>query len=498
MLKNRNKVLGINARSRFYLRGNSGRARDIADDKLRTKQLLMKHGIAAAELIAVVEKHAELQAFDWEALPKSFVIKPNRGLGGEGILVIYNRLENGNWLTTRRRQLTREDLVAHVMNILDGNYSLLHTPDKVLFEARLSMDPLYKRFASEGIPDIRVIIYNGVPVMAMIRVPTKKSGGKANLAQGGVGIGIDITTGFTTHAIVKSWFSEVEVERHPDTNVQLRGIRLPYWDEILKTALLASRVVGLKYAGVDISIDKKRGPVVLELNARPGLGIQVANMIPLRERLDRIKGLKVDSPERGIGIARELFSGHLEQEVASITGRHVVGLVEQVTLYGRDTARKLVLAKIDTGADDSSLDWELARALGFGPAIDAFQSQQIPAELSPEQAEALLPALKKAVVNDDTGIVRLSVVKSSHGVSIRPHVKLQMTLAGYKIPIEPNLFDRSHLKYPIIIGRRNLSRFLVDVAKLPATMAPTKKKAKKAEKTAAALAPEQAGTESEE
>ncbi|MBI2410521.1 MAG: ATP-dependent zinc protease [Candidatus Kerfeldbacteria bacterium] len=465
MWKNHKAVLGINARSSIYLRENKPSARKRADDKLATKACMKNIGIPTADLIAVIRNRHELREFDWESLPSSFVIKPNRGLGGEGIVVVYNRLKNGNWLTTNKRQLTVEDFVVHVADILDGDYSLLNTPDIAFLESRLSIDPLFKRFGEYGIPDIGVVVYNLVPVMAFIRVPTKKSGGKANLMQGGLAIGIDISTGLTTHVVMKAWWGEREIERHPDNDVLLRGMRIPYWEEILKTAVLASQSVKLKYTRVDISIDKKKGPVVLELNARPGLGIQVANMIPLRERLDRIKGLRVESPEHGITIAKDLFGGHFQAEVTSVTGRQVVGLVESVTVYGVEDKQKQVKAKIDTGADDSSIDMALARELGFGDAIDAFAAEHIPEELSEEEAKRLLEDLQQRLPKAHPQIARISKVHSSHGASIRFHIPLSIFLAGHKMSIEPNVFDRSRLEYPLLIGNRNLTRFLIDPTK---------------------------------
>ncbi len=465
MARDSRKLLGMNARSSVYLRGNKKSGRRIADNKLETKKVLIKHGISTADLLGTINNTQEAFEFDWDTLPSSFVIKPNRGLGGEGILLIFNRMKNGRWLTTNRRELTNDDLLAHVRNILDGNYSLLNTPDSALFESRLSVDPLYKRFSAAGIPDIRVIVYNKVPVMAMLRIPTKKSGGRANLAQGGLGIGVDVTTGMTTQVVTKGIMFEKVIERHPDTNVQLRGVKVPYWDEIMKTAVLAARVVKLSYCGVDISVDKKRGPVVLEVNARPGLGIQIANLSPLRERLERIRGLKVKTPERGLSIARELFGGQLEDQVASVTGRQVIGLVEPIRLFGKDKVRKNVRAKIDTGADDSSIDFALARELGFGEAIDAFLAMDIPEELTKEEAYEIVPELTKRLKKKSKDITRLSVVSSSHGVSIRMLIKIPVSLAGHNMTIETNVFDRAHLKYPILIGRRNLSHFLIDSTK---------------------------------
>lgn len=456
----------MNARSKMYLRQNKKRARELADNKLLAKQLFIKNSIGAADLLGVLSTRQQVLDFDWQKLSSSFVIKPNRGLGGEGILVIFNRLKNGNWLTTNNRQLTVEDFTAHALNILDGNYSLLNTPDTALIEARLSVDPLYKRFSYEGIPDIRIIVYNNVPVMAMVRVPTKKSRGKANLAQGGLGIGVDVSTGLTTHVVTKSWLYEKEIDRHPDTNAMLRGVKLPYWSDILRTALQAVQVSGLKYAGVDISVDKKRGPVVLELNARPGLGIQVANLAPLRERLDRIKNLKVTSPERGIAIARDLFSGQFDAEVSNITGRTIIGLIEPVHVEGKEKVVVQMKAKVDTGADTSSIDEGLARKLGFGKAIDLFKQQHIPDDLTPEAADVLAKELKTKLVVPGSDITRLSMVSSSHGVSIRPHVRVNVKLAGHTMTIEPNVYDRSQLTYQMLLGRRHLTRYLIDPTKV--------------------------------
>ena len=465
MIKERSKKLGMNARSIFYLRENKKSARKIADNKILSKRRLVENGISAADPIAVITNRSEVQEFDWNTLPASFVIKPNRGMGGEGIMIVFNRLKNGNWITVNKQQLTAEDLALHVLNILDGNFSLLNSPDVALIESRLSIEPLFKRFSSFGIPDIRVIVYNNVPVMAMLRVPTVKSRGKANLMQGGLGIGIDIASGFTTHVVTKSWLYEKEIDRHPDTNLPLRGIKVPYWEEILKTAVLAAFVTRLRYTGVDISVDKKKGPVVLELNARPGLGIQVANMLPLRERLQRIRGLKVETPERGIAIAKDLFSGQFEAAVANITGRQVIGLVEVVTLHGTEEKIKKVRAKIDTGADDSSIDIALAREMGYGEAIDYFQSQQISEVSTDEEAKMMISTVEKKMKTACPSITRLSIVSSSHGISIRPHIKMHITLVGHKMIIEPNIYDRSQLTYPLLIGRRNLSHFLIDPAK---------------------------------
>ena len=94
-----------------------------------------------------------------------------------------------------------EDLKTHVQNILDGSFSLSGIPDIAFFEERLKLLKLFKPYSYKGIPDIRIIVYNKVPVMAMLRLPTRESDGKANLQQGAIGAGIDMATGVTTTAV---------------------------------------------------------------------------------------------------------------------------------------------------------------------------------------------------------------------------------------------------------------------------------------------------------
>jgi alpha-L-glutamate ligase-like protein len=120
--------------------------------------------------------------------------------------------------------------------------------------------------------------------MAMLRLPTRRSGGRANLHQGAIGAGVDLVSGITTRAV----FCNRLAERHPDTGEPVVGIQVPRWTEVLDIARRVSQAVGLGYLGVDIVIDGRRGPLLLEANARPGLAIQIANGIGLLPRFDEI------------------------------------------------------------------------------------------------------------------------------------------------------------------------------------------------------------------
>jgi len=139
----------------------------------------------------------------------------------------------------------------------------------------------------QGVPDIRVLVYRGVPVMAMLRLPTQLSDGRANLHQGAVGVGIALATGHTTFAVCK----DRRVSEHPDYGTPLGGLVIPGWDNLMELAARCYEVAPLGYLGVDIVLDAELGPLVLELNARPGLAIQIANGEGLKHRLDRVDNL---------------------------------------------------------------------------------------------------------------------------------------------------------------------------------------------------------------
>jgi len=168
-----------------------------------------------------------------------------------------------------------------------------------LLEYRLTPEPTLAAYSPGGVPDVRVVLAHGVPMMAMLRLPTRASDGRANLHVGGVGVGIDLASGRAIHAI---WRDRPTV-LHPDTRQPLSAIRIPRWDEILRLSARSYDAVPLGYMGIDVVIDIHHGPVILELNARPGLSIQLANRRGLRPALAELH------PQAGAG-------GTAEQRVA--------------------------------------------------------------------------------------------------------------------------------------------------------------------------------------
>jgi alpha-L-glutamate ligase-like protein len=281
-------VLGINRRNADYLlRRNRREFFPRVDDKLRTKRACERIGLPVPALLAVARHPFELRELARALEPHaSFVVKPGHGAQGGGILVIQGR-DGDRLLRSGGRWMKTADLLYHAAGILSGLYALAGQPDQVLVEERLETHPVFADISFEGVPDVRVIVYRGVPVMAMIRLPTRRSGGRANLHQGAVGVGVDLRTGTTTHAAIRAR----PIDLHPDTGRPVTGRRIPDFDRVLEIAVHAAGETGLGYVGCDVVVDPKRGPVVLELNARPGLAIQIANRAGLLPRLQAVDEL---------------------------------------------------------------------------------------------------------------------------------------------------------------------------------------------------------------
>ncbi len=460
-IKKSRGILGMNSRNLEYIRPyNRACAKKLADNKLLSKKILKKNDIAVPALIAQIKTLEDLDIFNWHALPDSFVLKPNRGFGGEGIIVIYGRKKNRTdvWVKADGSSISIDDLKNHTRNILDGSYSLSGIPDIAFFEERLKLLKLFKPYAFKGIPDIRIIVFNKMPIMAMLRLPTKGSHGKANLAQGAIGVGIDLASGVTTTAVLGK---QKIIEYLPNTKLLLSGIKIPYWLDILNLAVRSQEISGLGFLGVDIAIDKDRGPVILELNARPGLAIQVANLDGLKRRLKKAAGIKIKTTKKGIRVGMDLFGGEIEEELEEISGKKVIGTVEKVKLIGKDGKEIEVEAKIDTGADWSSIDNELAKKLGFTETIEEFEKLKMPYE----NLKNLDKEKRWEIYKNIPHIASTIPVKSSNGYTYRPMINIEFVMDSIAVSTKITVIDRSHMQYPMIIGKVNLKKFLIDTSK---------------------------------
>jgi alpha-L-glutamate ligase-like protein len=278
-------VLGLNERNaEFIMRLNPRRFYPRVDDKVLTKQLALDAGMAVPDLYGVIENQADIRRFARIVDPlESFVVKPAQGSGGDGIIVITGRSKRkrDSFRRASGDLITTDELEFHLSNIVGGQFSLSGGRDKAIIEYCVEFDPVFADVSFQGVPDIRVVVYRGYPAMAMVRLPTRASDGKANLHQGAVGTGVDMATGRTTTGVR----GNAVVDEHPDTGALIANLEIPDWDVILESSARGYDVTGLGYLGVDMVIDRNRGPLILEMNARPGLNIQIANGCGIKSRL---------------------------------------------------------------------------------------------------------------------------------------------------------------------------------------------------------------------
>lgn len=426
-------VLGLNARNRLYLIYNTRRGRQIADSKLLTKKKLAKADLPTPKVLAVFKTADDVHQFPWESLPDNFVLKPASGYGGVGIIIVKKKAKwAGEWRLMDDSIIRTSDLRLRALDILAGQYSLHNLPDEAFVEERIKVSKLFQKYAFHGTPDIRVLVFNKVPVLAMLRLPTPESGGKANLHQGALAVGVDLATGITTYGVKTSGTSSCQYIRHiPWTKKKINGLKIPNWNQILTLAVRCQEAIpSLGYLGVDIVFDKEHGPVILELNARPGLWIQSANQVRLKKRLERVEGLEVKDAEHGVRIAKALFAARFADRVMAEEGIKILNVEEEVKIRAADGKRIPVMARIDTGAFRSSIDRDLAKELGL-----------------------LIP---KNVLWKDRFRYR-----SVHGVRPRPVIGLTFWLAGRRIKSSASTANRSKMKHRILIGRNDLKGFLV-------------------------------------
>lgn len=302
-------VLGLNERNcDFIMRFNPRRFYPRVDDKALTKELALEAGMAVPDLYGVITNQGEVSTFGEIVKDlESFVVKPAQGSGGDGILVVTGRSERKRdcFRLSSGVIISEGEILYHLSNIVGGQYSLSGNTDKALIEYCVRFDPVFGDVSYQGVPDIRVVVYRGYPAMAMVRLPTRASDGKANLHQGAVGAGIDMCTGITMNGVL----NDELVDEHPDTGALVAGLQIPHWDFILESSAKGCDVTELGYLGVDMVIDRNRGPLVLEMNARPGLNIQIANGVGLTNRIARIEEIYNVSatPAERATIARSEF-----------------------------------------------------------------------------------------------------------------------------------------------------------------------------------------------
>ena len=302
-------IMGMNQRNVNYIgRYNQRRLYPLVDNKLLTKQIAIKNHVKTPDLLGSIKNQPQVnEVLSIIGEHTEFCIKPAHGSGGKGILVIKDKSKTtGNFIKTSGQEITEHELKRHITNILAGLFSLGGKPDIALIEDLIHFDNVFSGYSYDGVPDTRVIVFQGFPIMSMMRLSTSASDGKANLHQGAVGVGICLRTGKAVRAVQHN----EPILIHPDTDKDLSKLQVPHWQEVLTLAASCYDMSGLGYIGTDIVLDRDKGPMLLELNARPGLAIQICNNAGLLPRLRLIEAMTKKhrlSVEQRVEFSREHF-----------------------------------------------------------------------------------------------------------------------------------------------------------------------------------------------
>ena len=336
-------ILGQNARNLVYIKWlNDEFAKKLADSKLKTKEFLKTKWVSIVKTLFIVKNHEELADSIFEKLKPPFVIKPNNWFWWKWIIVFDSKTQDGKFVTNSWTFFTKEKLFYHFRNILDGFFSMSWFSDKIIIEKKIILNNEVELLWRFGLPDIRIIVFNMVPIMAMLRVPTKESDWKANLHAWACWVWIDIWTWRLTY-ITKS--SKI-AKSVPDI-WDIRGIKIPNWEEILSLAVKVQQVTRIWYLWCDIVLDQNDWPILLEMNVRSGLEVQLANMSPLKERLEKVEWVNINSVEKWVRLWRDLFSWDIEEKIKNISWKKILWVKEYLTIQYNNKTYKY-LSKIKT------------------------------------------------------------------------------------------------------------------------------------------------------
>ena len=332
-------ILWINARNLQYIKKfNPKKAIRLADNKYKTKRFLSARWIPVPETYDIIKDRKQLYAYDFSKLPvDDFIVKPVRGSRGRGIYRVKlekEKLEAGfleslsfdkilsplsvNASTSCRYKISWKyiddaSFRRHLVDILDGKNSLTSRKDTIMLEEVLIPGSWFEQFCAWGLSDIRVIVFNLIPVAAMLRIPTEQSDGKANLDRGAVAMWVEIGSGRIYSMYYKG---KIYTKDFPPEYAPFAHQYLSYRDDILSYSSKIQYFANLWYLALDRVITSD-GPKLLEINARAWLKFQNVAVLPLKKRLHRIKDVHIVNPEKGVEIAKTVFSKHTTSSVIS-------------------------------------------------------------------------------------------------------------------------------------------------------------------------------------
>ncbi len=344
-------LLGLNARTLDYIKEhNDKKARKLADSKLATKDFLKAKWVSVVDTLLIVASFEDLEKLDIFELKLPFVIKPNAWFWGKWILIIDEKDSSWNFVLNDWTVMTKKELVSHLWFILEWFFSLSGNRDKVIIEKKVILDTWIELLWKFWLPDLRIILFNMVPVMAMFRIPTKESRWKANLHAWACWVWVDIATGKLTYISYK-WKNVKSVPWIWD----VRWIELPNWDKVLNLAVKVQEITKIWFLGCDIVLDKEDWPLLLEMNIRPWLAVQLANLSPLETRLKKVSWVFVDSVKKWVRLGRDLFWWNIDEKIENISWKKIVWSKEYVSIFFLEKKHKY-LSYIKPSSNISLID----------------------------------------------------------------------------------------------------------------------------------------------
>jgi hypothetical protein len=161
----------------------------------------------------------------------------------------------------------------------------------------------------------------------------------------------------------------------------------------------------------------------------------------------------------------DLFGGEIEEEMEEISGRKIIGTVEKVKLTSKTGQEIEVEARIDTGAGISAIDKSLAVELGYAEAVKLWEDFHLDRVLSEAEMAALSANQTWRELEKHPDIVGVAKTFSAHGATYRIEIKLPLAIDKKEILSKLSIANREGMKYQLLIGRRDLKRFLIDTNK---------------------------------
>lgn len=453
--KNTSRILGMNEKM-WYVKTYNKKA-GIANSKLKTKLFLEKRDLPVPKTIKVLSTRKELESLDWSELPAAFVMKPARGTEGKGIEIILNRKDD-YWIISNGRKIDENYLRLKAQLMLDGKFSIGSKKDRVIIEERIKPHKAFRYHTYKGTPDIRVLLFKSVPIMAMLRLPTKESDGKANLAQGAIGAAIDLAAGRVTNAIYKDSF----IERMPHNAVRLSGLEIPYWNKILKIASKVQQEVGLGYLSVDFLIDRNKGPLVLEINSNTGLVIQKANLDGIKWRIKSLSNVKIKNSAQAVRLGKDLFGGQIEASIQNISGRNIVGSKESIELSLFDKT-KTYNCIVNTTRRSSRINKKLLADFFLDREYAYIESEISRLREEGVKTKDAVERINEYLQSKDIPLwVEASKLKTGF---IRRLVKFDVELAESSFEISFLISEKIGNTAPVELGTDQLNNFIIDPTK---------------------------------